>query len=97
MTVIGRAVLGEDKILGASVCIIFKENVEIGKTHWRHTDNLIERTRALFLKTAAFHLRQFRKDFSEFHCAFLGYGFLPVSSCDRSNWCFTCVSMSVYK
>lgn len=88
----------EDKILGAYICLVFKEHVEIGKTHTtRDSDNLVGRTRVLFIKTAVFHLRQFRKDFSEFHCSFLDYALLPLSCCDRSNGCFKHVSISVYK
>lgn len=90
--------LVEDKILGAYMCLIFKEHVGIGKTHtMRDSDNFIGQIRILFVKTAVFHLRQFRKDFSEFHCAFPGHASLPLSCCDRSNGCFKHVPMSVYK
>lgn len=37
MTVLGRTILVEDKFLGASICLVFKEHVEIGKAHTRDT------------------------------------------------------------
>lgn len=97
MIVIGRTILVEDEILCVSICLVFREPVEIGKAHERHTDNLIPQTSALFVKTAVFPLRQFRKDLTEFHCAFLDYAFLPLNCYDRSNGCFKHVSMSVYE
>lgn len=33
LTVTGRTVLVEDKILGAYICLVFKEHVEIEETH----------------------------------------------------------------
>lgn len=63
----------------------------------REPDNLIGWTRILFVKTAVFHLRHFRKDFGEFHCAFLGYVLLPLICCDRSHGSFKHVSIYVYK